>query len=109
MQDQIKQRIEEEEEPEDCLFWDGATASFDLELYDVAVNTNVETTLKAESKEDAIKEVEGLINSNDLFEAYAWNIKDCSETGLNGISVNLKTDILDRLKGNIEACIAEGS
>ena len=109
MQEQIKQRIEEEEEPQDCLFWDGATASFDLELYNIAVNTDVETSLKAQSKEEAIKEVKALINSNNLSEGYEWNIKDCSETGLNGLSDSLKAEVLDRLKGNIEACITEGS
>jgi hypothetical protein len=109
LQEQIKQRIEEEEEPQDCLFWDGATASFDLELYNIAVNTDVETSLKAQSKEEAIKEVKALINSNNLSEGYEWNIKDCSETGLNGLSDSLKAEVLDRLKGNIEACITEGS
>lgn len=106
LQNQIKQRIDEEEEPEDCLFWDGSKAIFELELYDVKVVTDVAATLKSESKEEAVKEVEGLINENNLFNGYDWNIKDCEEdTKFND---DLQKDILERLNGNVETCIHEG-
>ena len=107
LQDQIKQRIDEEEEPEDCLFWDGSKAIFELELYDIAVVTDVAAPLKAESKEEAVKEVEDQINEKNLFNGYDWNIKDCTETGINKISDSLKTEIIERLKSNIEVCIQE--
>ncbi len=106
LQNQIKQRIDEEEEPEDCLFWDGGKAIFELELYDISVNTDVETALKSQSKEDAVKEVEGLISEGNLFNGYDWNIKDCEED--NKFSDSLQTEIIDRLKGNVEACVQEG-
>ena len=107
LQDQIKQRIDEEEEPEDCLFWDGGKAIFELELYDLAVVTDAATPLKADSKEEAVKEVENQINEKNLFNGYDWNIKDCTEDGINKISDSLKTEIIERLKANIEACIVE--
>jgi len=105
LQDQIKQRIDEEEEPEDCLFWDGSKATFELEIYDVAVVTDVSAELKAESKEEAAKEVEGLINENNLFNDNDWNIKDCEED--NKFTDSLQSEIIERLKGNVEACIQE--
>ncbi len=105
LQTQIKQRIEEEEEPEDCLFWDGSKAIFELELYDISVITDVEAALKSQSKEDAVKEVESLIAKHNLFSGYDWNIKDCEET--NKLDDNLQKEITDRLKGNVEACIQE--
>jgi hypothetical protein len=108
LQDQIKQRIDEEEEPEDCLFWDGSKAIFELELYDIAVVTDVAAPLKAESKEEAVKEVEDQINEKNLFNGYDWNIKDCTETGINKINDSLKTEIIERLKEDIQACIKEG-
>ncbi len=107
LQDQIKQRIDEEEEPEDCLFWDGGKAIFELELYDIAVVTDVATPLKAESKEDAAKEVEDQINEKNLFNGYDWNIKDCTETGINKLSDSLKTEIREYLKKDIGSCIQE--
>jgi hypothetical protein len=105
LQEQIKQRIDEEEEPEDCLFWDGGKAIFELELYDIAVVTDVSASLKSQSKEDAVKEVEGLINGNNLFNDCDWNIKDCEED--NKFDENLQSEIIERLKGNIESCIQE--
>ena len=94
LQNQIKQRIDEEEEPEDCLFWDGGKAIFELELYDIAVVTDVATELKSESKEEAIKEVDDLIKTNNLFENCAWNIRDCEED--NNLRESLQTEIMNR-------------
>jgi len=109
LQKEILERIGEEEEPEDCLNWDGMAKIYEFELYDITVKTDVETALKSESKEDAITEVNVMINENKLFDGYDWNIKECSETGINKLDDSLKKEILDRLDGNVESCIAEGS
>ena len=66
-QEQIKKRINAEEEPEDCLFWDGCRAVFELEIYDVNVDSNIENFLKAQTKDEAILESKGFIKNNNLY------------------------------------------
>ena len=105
LQEQIKKRINAEEEPEDCLFWDGRRAIFELEVYDVNVNSNIETFLKAQTKKDAILESKGFIKNNNLLFDYQWGINNCSESSIIELDSALQKEVIDRLNANLDSCI----
>ena len=102
----ILERLEQEE-PEDSVFWNGSKIQFELNVAHVPVNTHLEVTLKSESKEEAVKEIEALRNSGNLFEGYEWKIEGCADGGINEFNDELKGEIVDRLgqAEKIEDCI----
>lgn len=102
--DAIVERIEEEETDEN-IFWDGITAHYDLNVAHILVNTNLETVLKASTRDDAITEIKAL--SNNPFEGYDWKIENCDEDSINEFGESLKNEITEIIKKDIEACIVE--
>lgn len=102
--DAIVERIDEEETDEN-IFWDGLTAHYDLNVAHILVNTNLETSLKSVTREEAIAEVKTLCENP--FEGYAWKIENCEEDGINETNITLKDEILEVIRKDIEACIEE--
>jgi hypothetical protein len=102
----IRERLEQEE-PEDSVYWNGSKIQFELNVAHVPVNTDLEVALKSQSKEEAIKEVESLCSSGNLFEGYEWKIEGCDDGGINEFSETLKKEIVARLgqEQKIEDCI----
>ncbi len=103
--DAIVERIAEEETDEN-IFWDGLTAHYDLNVAHILVNTNLETILKASTREEAITEVKTLCENP--FEGYEWKIENCDEDSINELNDALKNEIQKVIKKDIEACIEEG-
>ena len=102
----IRERLEQEE-PEDSVFWNGSKIQFELNVAHIPVNTHLEVALKSQSKEEAVKEIEALRNSGNLFEGYEWKIEGCDDGGINEFSDKLKEAIVNRLgqEKKIEDCI----
>ncbi len=102
----ILERLEQEE-PEDSVFWDGSKIQFELNVPHVLVNTHLEVPLKSHSKTEALKEIDTLCNSDNLFEGYEWKIEGCDDGGINEFSDELKKEIVSRLgqEKKIEDCI----
>jgi hypothetical protein len=102
----IRERLEQEE-PDDSVYWDGSKIQFELNVAHIPVNTNLEVALKSQSKEEAVKEIEALRNSGNLFEGYEWKIEGCDDGGINEFSDKLKEEIVNRLgqEKKIEDCI----
>ena len=102
----IRERLEQEE-PDDSVYWDGSKIQFELNVAHIPVNTNLEVALKSQSKEEAVKEIEALRNSGNLFEGYEWKIEECDDGGINEFGDELKKEIANRLgqEKKIEDCI----
>jgi hypothetical protein len=102
----ILERLEQEE-PEDSVFWNGTKIQFELNVAHVPVHTNLEVSLKSESKEEAVGEVEALCSNGNLFEGYEWKIEGCDDGGINEFNDELKNEIVSRLgqEKKIEDCI----
>jgi hypothetical protein len=97
LRDAIRERLEQEE-PEDSVFWDGSKIQFELNVAHIPVNTHLEVALKSQSKEEAVKEIEALCGSGNLFEGYEWKIEGCDDGGVNELSADLQANILERIK-----------
>ncbi len=110
LQEAIKARLGEEE-PGDSIFWDGMKVQFDLNVAHVPVLTDLEVTLKAQTKEAAVQEAAALRDADDPFAGYSWKIAGCAEDGINALDADLKQRIQDRLKamGSIEEGIVSVS
>ena len=104
--DAIVERINEEETDEN-IFWDGLTAHYDLNVAHILVDTNLETVLKASTREDAITEVKTLCDNP--FEGYDWKIENCDEDSITTFDEALKKEIVEIIGKDIEACIVEGA
>lgn len=106
LRDNIRERLEQEE-PEDSVFWNGSKIQFELNVPHIPVKTHLEVPLKSESKEAAVKEIEALRTSGNLFEGYEWKIEGCDDGGINEFDDKLKEEIISRLgqEKKIEDCI----
>ena len=103
--DAIVERINEEETDEN-IFWDGLTAHYDLNVAHILVNTNLETVLKASTREEAITEAKNLCNNP--FEGYDWKIENCDEDSINTFDETLKNEIAGIIGKDLDVCIVEG-
>ena len=92
--DDIIERISQEE-TEESIFWDGFTAHYELNVFHIPVNTNLEVKLKSSKKEEAIAEVKKICDEKNIFEGYEWKIENCDEVGINNLSETLKNDIIE--------------
>jgi hypothetical protein len=101
----IRERLEQEE-PEDSVFWNGSKIQFELNVAHVPVKTHLEVSLKSESKEAAVKEIESLRKNGNLFEGYEWKIEGCDDGGINEFSADLQAEILERI--NQQSDIGDG-
>jgi hypothetical protein len=110
LRDAIRERLEQEE-PEDSVFWNGSKIQFELNVPHVPVQTDLEVSLKSESKEAAVKEIKALCSSENIFEGYEWKIEGCDDGGINEFSADLKDEILERInqQSNIGDSIEEAS
>ena len=110
LRDAIRERLEQED-PEDSVFWNGSKIQYELNVAHVPVKTHLEVPLKSESKEAAVKEIEALCSSGNLFEGYEWRIEGCEDGGINEFSADLKAEILERInqQSNIGDSIEEAS
>ncbi len=104
--DAIVERIDEEETDEN-IFWDGLTAHYDLNVAHIPVNTNLETVLKAPTREEAITEVKAIVAAKNSIESYDWKIQNCDEDAINEINEELKKELLESISKDLEACIEE--
>ena len=104
--DAIVERINEEETDEN-IFWDGFTAHYDLNISHIPVNTNLETPLKSDTQENAIKEVKALCVNP--FEGYEWKIENCDEDGINELNEALKNQIVQIIGKDLITCIEESN
>ena len=102
--DSIVERINQEETDEN-IFWDGFTAHYDLNISHIPVNTNLETPLKSDTQENAIKEVKELCKNP--FEGYEWKIENCDEDSINELNEALKNQIVQIIGNDLIACIEE--
>ena len=102
----ILERLEQED-PEDSVFWNGSKVQFELNVAHIPVNTDLVVSLKSESKEEAVSEVEALRNSGSLFEGYEWKIDGCVDGGINEFDDALKNSIVAQLsqEKKLEDCI----
>ena len=82
LREAILERLEQEE-PEDSVFWNGSKIQFELNVAHVPVTTNLEVSLKSKSKEEAVTEIEDMLNGGDPFEGYEWKIEGCPDGGIN--------------------------
>jgi hypothetical protein len=106
LQKDILERMEQEE-PEDSVFWNGSKIQFELNVAHIPVHTNLEVLLKADSKEQAINEINDLCINGNPFEGYEWKIEGCADGGINEFNDALKNDIVNRLgqENKVEDCI----
>ena len=104
--DSIVERINQEETDEN-IFWDGFTAHYDLNISHIPVNTNLETPLNSDTRENAIKEVKALCENP--FEGYEWKIENCDEDGINELNEALKNQIAQIISEDLIACIEESN
>ena len=102
----IRERLEQEE-PEDSVFWNGSKIQYELNVAHIPVITHLVAALKSKSQEEALKEIETLCNSGNLFEGYEWKIEGCADGGINEFNDELKEAIVNRLgqEQKIEDCI----
>ncbi|MCH7651801.1 MAG: hypothetical protein IIA63_11675 [Nitrospinae bacterium] len=110
LRDDIIERIGQEE-TEECIFWNGFKAIYELNIAHISVETDLEVQLKSQNVEEAIDEVNKLCAGKNLFEGYEWKISGCSEQGINAFDDQLQEAIIDRIcqQGKIEDCIEEDS
>ncbi len=108
--DDIIERIGQEE-TEESIFWDGFTAHYELNVFNIPVNTNLEVKLKSNKKEEAIAEVKKFCDEKNLFDGYEWKIENCDEVGINDLNETLKNKIIEVLAQEeyLEACIEESA
>ncbi|MFP6637948.1 MAG: hypothetical protein VB778_04915 [Nitrospinaceae bacterium] len=104
----IIERLEQDETDEN-IFWDGFTAHYDLNVAHIPVNTNLETSLRSNSKEEALAEAKKIVAEKKLFDGYEWKIKNCDENGINDLNDVLKNDITVILGKDLESCIEEST
>jgi hypothetical protein len=106
LQDDIIARIDPED-TEDCIFWDGMKAQFDLNIYHIPVMTDLETQLKSKTLEDSVNEVEKICAEKTLFDGYDWKISECTEDAINEFGEALQNAIIVRIQqeANIANCI----
>ena len=110
LRDDIIERIEQEDN-EESIYWDGFTAGYELSIAHISVETDLEVSLKSQSKEDAINEVNKMCSEKNIFTDYEWKISGCSEQGINTFDDQLQEAIINRIKqqGKIEDSIEEVS
>lgn len=108
--DDIIERIEQEE-PEESIFWNGFIAIYELNIFNISVDTDLQVQLKSQTKEEAIDEVKKLCAEKNIFEGYEWKISECTEQSINSFDDQLQTAIINRIsqQGKIEDCINEVS
>ncbi len=108
--DDIIERIGQEE-TEESIFWDGFTAHYELNVFHIPVNTNLEVKLKSNKKEEAIAEVKKLCDEKNLFDGYEWKIENCDEVGINDLNETLKNKIIEVIAQEeyLEDCIEESA
>ena len=104
--DVIIERIGQEE-TEESIFWNGFTAHYELNVFNIPVNTNLEVKLKSNKKEEAIAEVKKICDEKKLFDGYEWKIENCEEDGIKDLSETLKNKIIEIIGEDLEACIKE--
>jgi hypothetical protein len=102
----IIERLEQDETDEN-IFWDGFTAHYDLNVGHIPVNTTLEVQLKSTTKEEATTEAKKILAEKNPFEGYEWKIENCDESGINEFSDTLKSEILDVMDKDLDACIEE--
>jgi hypothetical protein len=110
LRDDIIERIEQED-TEDCIDWDGFNAGYEMCIAHIAVETDLEVSLKSQNREDAVNEVKKMCEGKNLFSDYEWKVSGCSEQGINTLDDQLQKSIINRIKqqGRIEDYIEEGS
>lgn len=110
LRDDILERIEQEE-TDDNIFWDGFKAHYELNIYHILVETDLDVRLKSQNIEEAVNEVDKLCAGKNIFEGYEWKISGCSEQGINAFDDQLQEAIINRIgqQGKIEDCIEENS
>ena len=70
-----------------------------LKVRNVMVYTNLEVILKSRTtNEEACKEVTRMMECDDLFQGYKWNIEGCAEGGIQEFNDPLRAAILERLE-----------
>ena len=110
LRDDIIERIEQEE-TEESIFWDGLKANYEMNIFHISVDTDLEVPLKSQNIEEAINEVNKLCAEKSLFAGYDWKISGCSEQGINIFDDQLQEALMSRIsqQGKIEDCIEEDS
>ena len=110
LRDDIIERIEQED-PEDSIFWNGFIAIYELNIFNISVDTDLQVQLKSQTKEEAIDEVNKLCVEKNIFADYEWKISGCSEQAINSFDDQLQKTIINRIsqQGKIEDCIEEVS
>ena len=95
------------EDTEDCIFWDGMKAQFELNIYHIPITTDLETQLKSKTQKDAVTEVEKICSEKILFDGYDWKISECTEDSINEFGEALQDAIIERIReeANISNCI----
>ena len=95
------------EDTEDCIFWDGMKAQFEMNIYHIDVTTDLEAQLKSQTQEDSIAEVEKICAEKTLLEGYDWKISGCTEDAINECGEALQDDIIARIQQeeNIANCL----
>ena len=78
-----------------------------MNISHIPVNTNLETPLKSDTQENAIKEVKALCVNP--FEGYEWKIENCDEDGINELNEALKNQITQIIAKDLAACIEENN
>ena len=67
----------------------------------------METPLKSDTQENAIKEVKALCVNP--FEGYEWKIENCDEDGINELNEALKNQIVQIIGKDLITCIEESN
>lgn len=108
LRDDIIERIEQED-TEDCIDWDGFNAGYEMSIAHISVNTDLDVSLKSQTKEEAVNEVNKMCADKNLFSDYEWKISGCSEQGINAFDDKLQEAIINRIsqQGKIEDSIEE--
>lgn len=104
----IIERLEQDETDEN-IFWDGFTAHYDLNVAHIPVNTNLETSLISNSKEEALAEAKKIVAEKKIFDGYEWKVENCDENGINDLNEVLKNDITAILGKDLESCMEEST
>jgi hypothetical protein len=86
------------DDTEDCIFWDGMKAQFEMNIYHINVTTDLEVQLKSKTQEDAIAEIEKICAERKLFDGYDWKICGCPEDAINECGEALQDAIIVRIQ-----------
>ena len=74
----------------------GKTNNYKLKIRQISVYTNLEVQLNARTtKEEANKEVDRMMASDNLFEGYDWKIEGCCESKINNFSPYSNSNCLE--------------